>query len=338
MKKIILGLAAVILLGSCDFFVGPQVPVGKGSVTISVGSDASQRGAALPEALTRQFRYEFTFTGPEEVLPQTLHPGDSSLTLSLAVGPWIIEAKAYDDNRPASAGGNGRGILAGSGRIVHTVIAGPNPIMVPMTVSEGYPGTDDTFIPVTGIISVPTEATVGIPLTLTGTVEPETATNKDIIWSIADAGNTGAELANGRLVATGPGTAVVTATITDGTAPGQDYTQSFSIEVTVEELPGHRITVTFSGLPQDESTTLTAQGIIDNILPWETGLTLTVDPANFTGASYQWSLDGKEINGEMTNSLTVAGSTLELKQHQITVQITTADQKLYSKSVTFTVE
>jgi hypothetical protein len=44
---------------------------------------------------------------------------------------------------------------------------------------------DDNFIAVTNITGVPTAATIGVDLTLTGTVVPSNATNKTIVWSIA---------------------------------------------------------------------------------------------------------------------------------------------------------
>ena len=44
------------------------------------------------------------------------------------------------------------------------------------------------YVAVTDITGIPTEMTAGEDLTLTGTVTPETATNKAITWSVKDAG------------------------------------------------------------------------------------------------------------------------------------------------------
>jgi len=87
------------------------------------------------------------------------------------------------------------------------------------------------FVPVTEIINLPATATVDMPLTLTGTVVPDNATYQYINWSICDAGTTGATLKGRTLHTTNPGTVTITATITDGTAIGKEYTQNFSIEV-----------------------------------------------------------------------------------------------------------
>jgi len=72
------------------------------------------------------------------------------------------------------------------------------------------------FVPVTDITGVPSSTVVGVPLTLTGTVVPTTATHKDIVWSVKDAGTTGATLSGNTLHTTSAGTATLTATISGG--------------------------------------------------------------------------------------------------------------------------
>jgi len=93
-----------------------------------------------------------------------------------------------------------------------------------------------TFVPVTNITNVPDSTTVGVPLTLTGTVVPENATNKTITWSVQSAGTTGATISPAgegwALTTTAAGVAVVCATIANGIAEGEDYVQDFEIKVT----------------------------------------------------------------------------------------------------------
>ena len=69
------------------------------------------------------------------------------------------------------------------------------------------------FNPATDIVDVPTGAFAGVPLTLTGTVVPDSATNKNITWSVKDAGTTGATIAGNILSTTAAGTVTVTAAI-----------------------------------------------------------------------------------------------------------------------------
>lgn len=88
------------------------------------------------------------------------------------------------------------------------------------------------FVPVTNITGVPSGAVSGTPLTLTGTVNPSTATNRSITWSVRDQGSTGAVVSGNTLTTTGAGTAVVTADIINGSSSTTDYKHDFTITVT----------------------------------------------------------------------------------------------------------
>ena len=86
------------------------------------------------------------------------------------------------------------------------------------------------FVAVTDITGVPATATVGTPLTLTGTVEPATATNKTIVWTVTNGTGT-ATVSGNTLNPTGAGSVTVKATIVNGTAQGTNYTKDFTITV-----------------------------------------------------------------------------------------------------------
>lgn len=88
------------------------------------------------------------------------------------------------------------------------------------------------FVSVTGITGIQATATEGTDIGLTGSVAPDAATNKAIAWSIKDAGSTGATIESGNILKTSAiGTVTVTATITNGKTPTEDYNQDFSITV-----------------------------------------------------------------------------------------------------------
>jgi hypothetical protein len=92
--------------------------------------------------------------------------------------------------------------------------------------------TPTEFFSVINIAGVPTTATATIPLTLTGSVVPENATNQTIIWSVQDAGATGATITNVNILNTlAAGMVIVFATIENGVSPTTDYTQPFTITV-----------------------------------------------------------------------------------------------------------
>ena len=104
--------------------------------------------------------------------------------------------------------------------------------------------TGDDFVPVTDITDLPEKAMAGEPLTLTGTVIPDDATNNNIVWNIKDAGDTGATITGNVLNTTAGGIVIITATITDGTAVGTNFTKDFPIEVEEEPIEGiadHRL-------------------------------------------------------------------------------------------------
>ncbi|MCL1982881.1 MAG: hypothetical protein FWG53_07355 [Clostridiales bacterium] len=146
-----------------------------------------------------------------------------------------------------------------------------------ITVNGGIPA----FVPVTGITGVPTEATAGVPLALVGTVAPGNATNKTIVWSIKDAGATGATLSGSTLNATAAGYVTVTATIANGAGAGIDFTTDYTIKVasaaivvvsaspaaSVEKLNGNqnRLTITVTEKLSDGKTnTITSTIMINN--------------------------------------------------------------------------
>ena len=102
------------------------------------------------------------------------------------------------------------------------------------------------FVPVTNITGVPETATAGTPLTLTGTVVPSNATNQTIVWSVQSAGTTGATITGNTLNTTAAGTVIILATIADGLAVGEAYTQEFTVTVTATQIT-HIITASVSG-------------------------------------------------------------------------------------------
>jgi len=87
------------------------------------------------------------------------------------------------------------------------------------------------FAPVRNISGVPAEFTAGEPVTLAGNVLPAFANNKSILWSLTNAGTTGATLAGNVLSAKESGTLAVRAMIADGLGVNKAYVQNFTIQV-----------------------------------------------------------------------------------------------------------
>lgn len=95
--------------------------------------------------------------------------------------------------------------------------------------------TGSDFRAVTNIINLPNTATVGVPLTLSGTVIPADATNKTITWSLTSGGGTGASITNGVFTATSAGEAIVRAIVVRGHSAEEDYWQYVPITVTLND-------------------------------------------------------------------------------------------------------
>jgi len=94
--------------------------------------------------------------------------------------------------------------------------------------------TSPDFIPAIIITDVPETATVGTPLTLTGTVNPPNATNRDIIWSVVHDGGTGANITGGNILnATSNGRVMIGTTIINGLGNSRDFTWNFTIDISL---------------------------------------------------------------------------------------------------------
>jgi hypothetical protein len=138
------------------------------------------------------------------------------------------------------------------------------------------------FKAVTNIVGVPYAATVGLPLTLAGTVIPSDADNKTIVWSVFNAENTGANITGGVFTATAAGQANVLATIVNGISDGRSYSRIFTIWVTAKP------TITTDSLPNGKVGTAYNQPL-----------------ASAGVRPITWALDGGSLPGGL--SLSSAG-------------------------------
>ena len=127
--------------------------------------------------------------------------------------------------------------------------------------------TNNEFIPISHLTNLPTLAHVGVPFTLTATVNPSNATYQDIVWKVIYAGNTGATITNGNILnTTAKGNIMVLATIENGLAIGTPFTFEFSMAI--EELgidePEWKITV-YPNPTRGELTIDNGQLTINNV-------------------------------------------------------------------------
>lgn len=113
------------------------------------------------------------------------------------------------------------------------------------------PQHNSGFIAATGIINLPTTAKVGIPLTLSGTVVPSDATNREINkwqltiieWQIADNNGIAANIDGNTFKATAPGTAHLIAYVKNGYSDNEDMQFDFRINVTPDDPPDSNLQI-----------------------------------------------------------------------------------------------
>ena len=137
-------------------------------------------------------------------------------------------------------------------------------------------------------IDVPVTNITGIPaiyiieegaLTLNVSIAPNDATYKDIIWSVHEAGTTGAAIDGNVFTATSEGTATIRATIINEKKMEIYYTQDFGISVRAF-VPITNITLTASDL----------SGHMFALYP-------QFEPSNATNQTVQWSVINAGITG-----------------------------------------
>lgn len=142
--------------------------------------------------------------------------------------------------------------------------------------------------PVTDISDVPAYTLTGVDLPLAATVSPADATNRDIQWTVADAGTTGAHIESGNILkTTASGTVRVKAVITDGKAAGEDFTKEFPLLVM-------NPVTDITGCPEHAAA--------GTDLP----LTAAVSPADATKKDIMWSVS----DGGTTGAAIVKGNVL----------------------------
>ncbi|GHV71849.1 hypothetical protein AGMMS49928_25690 [Spirochaetia bacterium] len=151
-------------------------------------------------------------------------------------------------------------------------------------ISPNEDPNEDPVVAVTGITNGPSAATAGTPLVLSGTVQPSNATNKTIVWTVKDAGETGAAISGSTLNTTAAGSATVTATIVNGIAAGTDYAKDFIIAVTVDaDILNLSVYSTSTEISNFIQTMVT--GRENNGTTAEKAITVKVANANFASAA-----------------------------------------------------
>ena len=174
-------------------------------------------------------------------------------------------------------------------------VSGSDAIDGVISIAATFAHANTPFVAVTNITNVPTTATAGEDLTLTGTVSPDDATNQAITWNVKAAGTTGAVIDADTLSTTAAGTVAVTATVENGASATADFTKDFDITVNAAFVPVSNITNVPTSVTAGEDLTLTG----------------TVSPDDATNQTITWSVKDAGTTGAVidadTLSTTAAG-------------------------------
>lgn len=212
--------------------VGMPFTIPKVTVT-TAGLDTLKAGQAVTNA-------SILFTAEEGIFPAQLAAADYAITglpAGLTAGAPVRTSDTIVTvpitGTPTTSNANSAPLTYATSIPVLDYPGDVNNIAPRGTITAGPVAEDDsdTTIPVTDITGVPTGATVYFGRRLSGTVLPADATNKDIVWSVKDAGTTGVQMDGDILSTSGTGTAILTATIKDGLGVGSDYAKDFTLDI-----------------------------------------------------------------------------------------------------------
>ena len=146
--------------------------------------------------------------------------------------------------------------------------------------------------------------------TLTATVSPSNATNKNVVWSSSDASI--ATVVDGKVTAVKAGSVTITVTTEDGSK-----TASCSVEVTAS-------TVAVTGVSLNKSSLSLGTGAYET-------LTATVLPANATNKNVTWTTSDSSI------AIVENGVVTAINEGNVTITVTTEDGD-YTASCSVVVE
>jgi hypothetical protein len=155
--------------------------------------------------------------------------------------------------------------------------------------------SDAFYIRVEFIEGVPDTGTAGTPLALTGTIRPGFASSKNIVWSVKDAGTTGASISGNILNTSAVGVVTIKAIIANGIAKGKEYTQDFLINISGDISGGEIKPIAKVAL------TVTPPG--KNDIP--NTVASSADDGDYTIGAVSWSPDDNPFKGLTIYTATV---------------------------------
>jgi uncharacterized protein YjdB len=324
---------AMLGISGCDVFLGPDTPVGKGTLSIGFGEDGGRARSVSEETLTT-LRYDLVLTGPDrQKITASLAIGQS-FNEQVALGEWLIEAKAF-----APDGG-----LFGTGSKTVTVRAGDNPVvLVPMTVVSVEGALPVSAFDLTALVTAPVRDAT--PVTTAIDTGQYTGT---VTWQKGDGAGFNGDFAPSTIyravvnltATTGYTFAGVNAnrfshdgaeTVTNAAGSGNAITVTINFPATaVAEIEGGNITLSFNDAGEGAFTetyfTLKQGGETQSI---------TVNLASSSWSSPEWRVDGV-LKGS-GQSFLVNADQYSGGRHTLQATVMDGSGNFWSKTLPFTV-
>jgi uncharacterized protein YjdB len=210
-----LRVTCLVIVTEAPEFV-PVTSITIATDTIAAGATIDLGGTVFPEnasfrAITWRVVSHSLSPAPTTVLPRFIAGAAGGLSVPMGhIGTVVVEA-TVQNGLAESAEWDFTGNLDYTQRFTINVVP---------------------FVPVSSISNVPLLAYVGVPLQLSGTVSPVSASYRDIEWSLrAETADAHFNTSTGVLIAQRPGVVSVRATIRNGFMSGVAFTQDFTIRV-----------------------------------------------------------------------------------------------------------
>lgn len=249
--------------------------------------------ATVPATEIELNKTELTLTvGGNETLTATVTPDNTTDSVE-----WTSSNTAI-----ATVDNSGKVTAVAEGTATITAKAGEKSAACNVTVEAAKP----EFVAVTDITGIPDEITAGENVTLSATITPDNATNKEVTFTVKEAETTGASISGNTLTTTKDGTLTITATVANGAGESSDFTKDFTITV-------NPATVAVTGVTLDKTTATVNVGDT-------TQLNATVNPTDATNKNVTWSTSDGNV-ATVNNNGIVTG----VKSGTATITVTTED-------------
>ena len=287
-----------------------EVTLSQSNLTLGVGESETLTATITPDNATEQdVTWSSDPSGIVDITPDTADSKEATIT---ATGTGTTTIKATVDGKSAEC-----------------------------SVTVNAPA----IVPVTGVSLNKTELTLteGNSETLTATVEPANATNKNVTWS--SSAESVATVEDGKVTAVGAGEATITVTTEDGsftdTCEVTVTAKTYGISVSPSTLDFDSVTEGYQAAPAAQTVTITNTGnqTVTVNLPASTNYTVTAE-TGFTGGTATLSPNGTATftvqpktglaAGSYDETLTISGDNNTSANIALSFEV---DVKLYSVTV-----